>query len=65
MVNVEKRNKRTKEIVYPHLKFAGIKTRISWTQIFNNKESGQKGWMFELSDGRTGRYILGEGLKIY
>lgn len=53
-----------KTIVYRRLKNEGINKRIIWTQVFWNKVTNEKGWLFELSDNTTGKYILGKGIKL-
>ena len=54
-----------RKIVYRQLKEKGINKRIRWTQVYYNKITAEKGWLFELSDKTSGKYIIGGGIKLF
>lgn len=59
------REERNKKTVYRKLKANNITTHIKYCNIFWNKETGEKGWHFELTDGRKGKIVLGNEQIIF
>lgn len=51
-------------MLYKVLKTCGLNKKIKHTKLYYNKNTGDKGWEFVLSDNKVYRYILGKGVYI-